>query len=317
MLVIGQAGAPPSGGGGGGGGGAQLPPSDGADVWSMGCLLYEVLTGEYLFQEDDWTHFYLRVTSERLPLVTDAKLALVPAELREPVVDFLQSVLQRDPAKRPSIAEVAARFERLRLQLCPRSPRDALGVGATPRITPGRATPLAPTPRVPATAASASAALALSGGAAAAATPRGTPRDSGAAPPTVAAVALTPHVLLAPAALVLRPAALRALRVGLLVGCGVELPAAAAGGGGLRGVETRALPPLPLPDGALEDVEAAAAAVAREGRTTLLVGDHEFNGCCALAARLLTKGPDALPAFDACLRVRELCPSGKYTYSQM
>lgn len=49
------------------------------DVWSAGCLLYEVLVGDFLFRERDWTRFYLRVTSSSLPLLTDAKLALLPA----------------------------------------------------------------------------------------------------------------------------------------------------------------------------------------------------------------------------------------------
>jgi len=33
------------------------------DVWSLGCLLFELLTGEFLLYDEDWLRFYVRVTS--------------------------------------------------------------------------------------------------------------------------------------------------------------------------------------------------------------------------------------------------------------
>ena len=50
-------------------GSPTLPPSSSAaacDVWSIGCLLYELLSGRLLFHDaaDDWARFYLTVTGD-------------------------------------------------------------------------------------------------------------------------------------------------------------------------------------------------------------------------------------------------------------
>lgn len=73
------------------------PPSD---VWSAGCLLYELLVCEFLFYDPDWIRFFVRVTQPGQELLPRDRLATVkdfPA-----VLEFVEYVLVRRLAHAPS-----------------------------------------------------------------------------------------------------------------------------------------------------------------------------------------------------------------------
>jgi serine/threonine protein kinase len=78
-------------------------------VWSVGCLLYELLFGDFLFSDPDWTQFFVRVTKDILPIASDsAAAAMAPYPL---VSAFLSYTLVRNPNMRPSISEVVLKFD--------------------------------------------------------------------------------------------------------------------------------------------------------------------------------------------------------------
>lgn len=80
-----------------------------SDIWSAGCLLYELLTGEYLFYTPDYCEFLFRVTRHHEALFTADKLEKISNNIY--LIDFLKYMLVRDNRLRPSIENVLKRFE--------------------------------------------------------------------------------------------------------------------------------------------------------------------------------------------------------------
>ena len=74
-------------------------------------MLYELLTGEFLFYHSDWVNFYIRVTSPNEVLLTNDKLEAIDNNVY--IIDFLKYILVRDPQHRPNIDSVLKRFEHI------------------------------------------------------------------------------------------------------------------------------------------------------------------------------------------------------------
>ena len=94
-----------------------------ADVWSLGCLFYELLTNRFLFEAADGLPIVLRVTRQAGSLLSEKERAMLGTWGGRPnraLMKFLQGVLVHNKDRRPTLAKVEGMFEAMVKELFPR-----------------------------------------------------------------------------------------------------------------------------------------------------------------------------------------------------
>eukprot|EP00210_Caulerpa_lentillifera_P002381 g2284.t1 len=86
--------------------GGRIAPSVSSDVWSLGCLLFELITGQLLFDDSDYSEFHTRLTTTSRTLIDSKRVELIPEGIREPTLLCLSYLLVRNPAFRAPLRAV-------------------------------------------------------------------------------------------------------------------------------------------------------------------------------------------------------------------
>lgn len=102
-------------------------------------------------QDAEWIRFFVRVTNPNHELIPPERARRLREETHPALLEFTRSLLERDPQRRPSMRDAAARFAAARHAACQRLPQ----YGGPPALRPASDSAPPPTPPRPSTAAAA------------------------------------------------------------------------------------------------------------------------------------------------------------------
>jgi NIMA (never in mitosis gene a)-related kinase len=75
-----------------------MPYNQKSDVWSLGCILYEMVTLRHAFDSNSMKGLVLKILRGNYPEI--------PSHYSQDLKDLISEMLIKDPAKRPSIRKI-------------------------------------------------------------------------------------------------------------------------------------------------------------------------------------------------------------------
>eukprot|EP00817_Percolomonadidae_sp_ATCC50343_P003480 CAMPEP_0117433320 /NCGR_PEP_ID=MMETSP0758-20121206/12699_1 /TAXON_ID=63605 /ORGANISM="Percolomonas cosmopolitus, Strain AE-1 (ATCC 50343)" /LENGTH=751 /DNA_ID=CAMNT_0005223901 /DNA_START=212 /DNA_END=2468 /DNA_ORIENTATION=+ len=93
----------------------KIGANNSSDMWSLGCLFFELLTGDFLFDAEDFTMFLEQLTNDKMDLFRDEARDLL--EGNKKLESILSSILIRDPNRRPSIYDLLQQYDQWEIAL--------------------------------------------------------------------------------------------------------------------------------------------------------------------------------------------------------
>lgn len=76
----------------------EMPYNQKSDVWSLGCILYEMVTLRHAFDSNSMKGLVLKILRGNYPEI--------PSHYSQDLKDLISEMLIKDPAKRPSIRKI-------------------------------------------------------------------------------------------------------------------------------------------------------------------------------------------------------------------